>query len=70
MKKVRRNQYLYNLPIVHSVGRSTKIPNGEVHHRYFKRWYYFVVPSSLLLCTWDWKFGAGNLVGYLCGRYL
>ena len=46
------------------------MPAGEIHFQYFKRGYYFVVPSSVLLSLWDVKFAIGNLVGYSLGRWI
>lgn len=45
------------------------MPSGVVHYKWFKRGYMFIVPSSLLLCFWDVRFGLGNLFGYSFHRY-
>lgn len=46
------------------------MPAGEIHFQYFKRGYYFIVPSSFLLSLWDLKFTLGNIVGYSLGRWI
>jgi hypothetical protein len=46
------------------------MPDGATHYWYFKRGFLIEIPLSLTLCYFDWKFGAGNLVGYSLGRWI
>lgn len=45
------------------------MPNGEIHHMYFKRGYLVEIPLSVVMSFWDWKFGLGNIIGYSFHRY-
>jgi hypothetical protein len=46
------------------------VPDGSTHYHYFKKGYYWVIPSSLVLISLEWRFGLGNLLGYSLHRYI
>ena len=46
------------------------MPNGVVHYQYYKRGFWVEIPLSLSLAFVDFQFGAGNLIGYFCGRWI
>lgn len=47
------------------------MPNGEVHYKYYKKGFLFVIPTSIFIVFFvDYRFGLGNLAGYFLGRWI
>ena len=45
------------------------MPNGEIHYKYFKKGYRVIIPISVALSLFDWKFALGHIVGYSFHRW-
>ena len=45
------------------------MPNGEVHYRYYKKGYWFVLPVSVILAFVNWRIAMGILAGYTFHRW-